>query len=299
MAGGVRKQRGRWYGLWHENGIKKSKVLGLCSEMTKTAARDAVAEIVRDVRANANTALFGPFVEGPFYNFYERKWKGSTKSTNENRMDVHLVKRFRDCSLETFRREQLQDFLDEKAKTLSYSMVTHLRWDLRQIFAMAQAEGLVRRNPAQLLFTPKKAAEKVAMVLTAAQIQRVIGCLAPREALITELAIFAGMRPGEIFALRRANVADQWVEVRERVYQGVLDSPKSERGFRKVALPGRACEHLHEWLKGVAPQSQAFVFASERATPLSKNNIWRRNMLPHLNPLECFEKMDNPSEGLS
>lgn len=120
------------------------------------------------------------------------------------------------------------------------------------------------------------------MVLTAAQIQRVIGCLAPREALITELAIFAGMRPGEIFALRRANVADQWVEVRERVYQGVLDSPKSERGFRKVALPGRACEHLHEWLKGVAPQSQAFVFASERATPLSKNNIWRRNMLPHL-----------------
>ena len=28
-TGGVRKQRGRWLGLWYEGGRKKSKVLGL------------------------------------------------------------------------------------------------------------------------------------------------------------------------------------------------------------------------------------------------------------------------------
>ena len=28
MAGGVRKQRGRWLALWREDGVKKSKILG-------------------------------------------------------------------------------------------------------------------------------------------------------------------------------------------------------------------------------------------------------------------------------
>ena len=36
--GGVRKQNGRWYGLWYEGGVKKSRVLGLSSEMTKGEA---------------------------------------------------------------------------------------------------------------------------------------------------------------------------------------------------------------------------------------------------------------------
>jgi hypothetical protein len=37
---------------------------------------------------------------------------------------------------------------------LSFSTVDHLRWDLKQIFDMAIAEGHIVRNPALLLFTP-------------------------------------------------------------------------------------------------------------------------------------------------
>jgi hypothetical protein len=45
-TGGVRKQRGRWIGLWYENGRKKSRVLGFIKDMTKGEAREAVAQIV-------------------------------------------------------------------------------------------------------------------------------------------------------------------------------------------------------------------------------------------------------------
>ena len=55
-AGGVRKQRGRWVGLWYENGIKKSQTLGLAKEMTKSDAREAVAKIVADVRTKQETS---------------------------------------------------------------------------------------------------------------------------------------------------------------------------------------------------------------------------------------------------
>lgn len=85
MAGGVRKQRGKWIALWREDGIKKSKILGACSEMTKTQARAAVAEIVKRIKRDTNTALFGPFVEGPYFDFYGRKWKESTAYNNKQR----------------------------------------------------------------------------------------------------------------------------------------------------------------------------------------------------------------------
>ncbi len=54
---------------------------------------------------------------------------------------------------------------------LSFSVVDHLRWDLKQIFDMAVAEGHVERNPALLLFTPKEAAKPVRRVMTMKEVQ--------------------------------------------------------------------------------------------------------------------------------
>jgi hypothetical protein len=62
-------------------------------------------------------------------------------------------------TLGSFTRDELQSFLDSKAQRgLSFSTVDHLRWDLKQILDMAVAEGYLRRNPAELLFTPRLAA---------------------------------------------------------------------------------------------------------------------------------------------
>ncbi len=51
-----------------------------------------------------------------------------------NRIEVHLVEPYRERQLGSFRRDELQDLLDAKAKGLSFSMVDHMRWDLKQIF---------------------------------------------------------------------------------------------------------------------------------------------------------------------
>jgi hypothetical protein len=76
-----------------------------------------------------------------------------------NRVSVHLVAPFSDRELSGFRRDELQDLLHLKVNKdgLSFSVVDHLRWDLKQSFDMAVAEGQVVRNPALLLFTPKEA----------------------------------------------------------------------------------------------------------------------------------------------
>jgi hypothetical protein len=93
--GGVRKQRGCWIGSWTVDGQRGSKVIGLVKEMTKTEAREEVARIVTQERAEGETNRewkFGEFVEKIYFPYYSRKWKDSTRENNINRVMVHLVK---------------------------------------------------------------------------------------------------------------------------------------------------------------------------------------------------------------
>ncbi len=283
-AGGVRKQRGRWRGFWYEGGVKKSKVVGFVKDMTKGEAREAVAKIVAEIRARRETPRkFGEFVEAVYFPYYGRKWKHSTQENNVNRIEVHLVEAYRERHLGGFRRDELQGLLDAKAKNLSFSMVDHLRWDLKQIFDMAVAEGQLQRNPALLLFTPKEAKKPVRRAMTIGEVQTMFAALDERERLITKLAVLAGMRPGEIFALTWGRMASTHADIRQRVYRRKLDTPKTDNSNRKAALSEGLLRDIEAWRAAAATTAgEAWVFPSERMTPLSKDNCWRREMLPKL-----------------
>src|SRR5580658_3783751 len=285
-TGGVRKQRGRWIGLWHEGGTKKSKVLGFIREMTKGEAREEVAKIVAKERAKreADRAWkFGEFVETIYFPYYSRKWKDSTRENNVNRISVHLVAPFDDRELLSFRRDELQDLLDLKAKGLSFSVVDHLRWDMKQIFDMAVAEGQVVRNPALLLFTPKEAKKPVHRAMTIREVQLCFGALDQRERLIAKLAILAGMRPGEIFAMTWGRLAATHADIRQRVYRRKIDTPKSDNSTRQAALSEGLLADIEAWrMVSVVTSDDAWVFPSERMTPVSKDNCWYRIMRPAL-----------------
>lgn len=284
-SGGVRKIGTMWHGYWRSaEGKQVSKTLGLVSEMTKTEARDAVAEIVKRQKQEANTKLFGPFVEGPYFEFYGGgKWKASTTESNKQIVRTHLVQAFQDRELGSLKREEFQALLDAKSKTHSFSVVDHLRWFLKQICDMAIAEGLLRLNPAALLYTPKAATKPIYRVMTVDQIVTSFGVLGQREILIAKLAILAGMRPGEIFGLTWGRIAEASAEVTQRVYRGKVDTPKTQQSVRKAALTASLIQDLESWrTSSGCSLASAFVFPSERGTALSKDNVWRRNMQPAL-----------------
>lgn len=287
-TGGVKKQRGRWIGMWWVDGSRKSKVLGFVSEMSKTRARQMVNAIVKaeTVKRQLDRSYkFGEFVSEIYFPYYERKWKKSTRENNVNRIENHLVEEFRERELSGIVRDELQDLLDSKARGgLSFSVVDHLRWDLRQIFEMAVAEGRLQRNPALLLFTPKEAARPVRRAMTLAEVNQCFAVLDFRERLIAKLAVIAGMRPGEIFGLTWGRLADTaCAEIVQRVYRGDIDTPKTNQSVRKAALSGAVAADIETWRQlAVDTRPGAWVFPSERLTPLSKDNCWRRKMEPRL-----------------
>jgi integrase len=254
--------------------------------MSKTEARDEIRRLVEEERAKRETNRiwkFGEFVEQIYFPFYSRKWKASTRENNVNRVSVHLVSEFGERELTSFLRDELQDLLDRKASGLSFSVVDHLRWDLRQIFAMAVAEGKIERNPALLLFTPREAVQPERRVMTIEEVQLCFSVLGQRERLIAKLAILAGMRPGEIFGLTWGRINATYAEIRQRVYRGLVDTPKTNQSFRKAALAEGVRAELEFW-RGLSVDTRdgAWVFPSERMTPLSRDNCWRRSMAPAL-----------------
>ena len=55
--------------------------------------------------------------------------------------------------------EELQGFLDRIAAKYSLSSVDHLRFRLLSVFKFAMSEGVVDRNPADALYTPRNCKE--------------------------------------------------------------------------------------------------------------------------------------------
>jgi integrase len=206
-----------------------------------------------------------------------------------NRVSVHLVEPFRDRDVAGFRRDELQDLLDLKAKqeALSFSVVDHLRWDLKQIFDMAAAEGHILLNPALLLFTPREAKKPRRRTLGIEQVQRLFEALAPRERLIAKFAVVGGMRPGEIFALTWGRLTATYADIRQRVYRRKIDTPKTENSYRQAALSEGLLAEIEAWrLAALKTDDRAWVFPSERMTPLSKDNCWYRIMKPALKKVD-------------
>jgi integrase len=287
----LRKQGGVWVwlGMWREADNRRTKTLGTKSEMTKTDARKKLDAILAPINSWSGAGNWnmrtGDFIRDIYYPFCRRKWKRSTRMTTEERIDKHIIPELEESEIRTVSRVRLQEFLDRKAAAgCSFSVVNNLRFNLRHIFWVAVSDGYTERNPADLLFTPRDAKRTVQRVATAAEITAAFAVLDLRERLILKLAGIAGMRPGEIFALKWASLEPLYAEVRQRIYRGDVDSPKSAKSFRRVALGGSLLSDVSGWRALCAnTDPEAWVFPSEGGeTPIRKENVWQRRIGPKL-----------------
>jgi integrase len=276
----------RWVriGKYREDGIGRTKVLGHCAELTEGGAWAKLQEYLLPLneRAGHRHALptsFRAYVLNVYLPQRRKKWKDSTDQTTTERIQTYLLRAFEDFELTNLSRDRLQKFLDQKARSLSRSVVSHLRWDLNAIFKMAAEDAIIEGNPAGSLVTPKEAKTRTKRVMTKEQVRLALSVLDLRERVIFLLAVLVGMRPGEILALRWGKVDPQMIEIAQRVYRGLPDDPKTERGKRQAALPPDLAQDVNAWREisaNTAPD--ALVFPSERGTYLSRDNFLRRNI---------------------
>lgn len=149
---------------------------------------------------------------------------------------------------------------------------------------MAKAEGMVTRNPALQLFIPRESPRPTHRTMSVDEVKCAFAALPLRERLIFKLAVLAGMRPGEIFALRCGRITETALHIRERVYRGRVDTPKTHKSKRSVALSAIVREDLDKWLTVPSVKDpDAWLFPSENVvTPFPKENAMYRHIRPRL-----------------
>jgi integrase len=279
-----------WRLQWRENGHGRTRILGTYAAMSRAEADAERRRILAPLNAvpsavGTSAVTVRRFVEDEYLTVKTRVWKASTRQTTEQIIEAHILREIGSRAIAAVTRKELQALLDRKAEAdLSSSVVGHVRWQLVAIFGMARADGLTTVNPAEELVAPrcKDAGER--LTIDADTIRRAEMVLNIRERLIFHLAVYHGMRPGEIVGLQAGDLRDGMIHVARRVYRGVVDTPKSRKSRRPIPLMDRTAAVVEHWLS-MRPESpqEGWLFPSETSdTPLSYSNVYRRNIQPTL-----------------
>jgi integrase len=120
------------------------------------------------------------------------------------------------------------------------------------------------------------------------EIEAILRAAKPPDDTILRLAIYAGLRRGELFGLQWGDI--DWgagidggrIWVRRSIYRGEITTPKTEHSTRFVDVPQRMLDDLMIYRETHQPMDTGFVFRSEKGTAIDPDNWYKRRFLPTL-----------------
>lgn len=160
---------------------------------------------------------------------------------------------------------------------------------LKAIMATTAEDNAIRRNPCRVKgASTEKSPERP--TVTVPHVYQLADAAGDRYRALILLACFAGLRWGELAALRRADldIGSGLLHVRRQLVEVAGRPPffadvKSDAGRRTVAIPPVILADLTGHLdRHVAPEADALLFTSPTGKALRHGNFRRRNWLPAL-----------------
>lgn len=122
----------------------------------------------------------------------------------------------------------------------------------------------------------------------------------PPDDTIVKVAIYSGLRRGEIFSLQwpdldPGNGRDGGrLHVRRSIYQGAITAPKTEESDRVVDVPQRLLDDLAIYRAMYPPIGEGFIFRTVKGRPMDPDAWHRERLVPILEQA----KLRLPRSGL-
>jgi len=267
--------------------IRRSEVLGTVAEMPSIReARQRLSDLLRKV----NSDDYRPQSVWTFRSFVEGRWKPevfptlkfSSKKFYENVIDAHLNPAFGDTQLRQITRETVQSFLIAKTRSgLSPKTIKHIRTVFGTIIEAAVMQDLLTDNPVRRTRLPRPGPVKEQAPIEPESVTALIARLPEPSRSVASLLAMTGLRIGELLALRWQDVDLQngLLSVRQTVYEGHFDEPKTKRSKRRIPL-GPKCVEILAALKLTGAESANLVFPARNGSPLSRRNLLIRQLKP-------------------
>ncbi len=259
--------------------------LGLKSEMKKWEAEKKLQGII-DKATDPSMVTPSPkcnlkwFWEQRYRPLKEPTWKVSSAPKMVYFISRYIVEPFAETPLTSLNRFVLQKHLNGLAEKYSRSVILNFRTYTKAMLDEAVEQGFLGRNPAAKLELPKTR-KPTRRTLTVEEIAQLLDSMSGRDRLIVRMFLVLGLRPGELFALRREDRAGpNQIRIDESISPiSGLVGLKTDASDAYVWLPQSLALELDFWIEGMTDQRpEAFLFASRsgRNTPISANNFLKR-----------------------
>jgi integrase len=233
------------------------------------------------LREAAEAWLEGAKAEPPtILNRSGQPYKPSVLRGYEQDLRNHVLDDLGARRLTDIRRGDIQALIDRLlGKGLSGSRVRNVILPMRVIYRHALERDEVNINPTTHLRLPNgsKPRDRAATLSEAADL---LDALPDDLRPIFATAFYAGMRRGELMALRWENIdlAAGTIRVtRSWDEQAGEIEPKSEKGKRTVPITALLRDHLTEHKAATGRDGHDFVFGSIHGRPFTPSNVWRRS----------------------
>jgi len=191
---------------------------------------------------------------------------------------------FGEMQLRSIGGETIQAFINStklSAKTRRNMVLT-----LRMIWKSAKGWGFVAHDPFEGVVLPK-VQNQSRIFFTLEQLQRIIGEADEPCRTLYWLAGETGMRAGELcgLTLDNVNLDTCVINVKQSVWRGKLQAPKTTNSIRSFAISNGLAAHLRIFLESWRANALRLLFATSKGTPWDQNLVVKRKLHPLLDRL--------------
>jgi integrase len=220
----------------------------------------------------------------------ESRWGAHAAPTTKSVIRRHLIARLGGLTLDKLNAKDLQAFVDEMAgnnasDSLLHKVVTHLR----AILDLAQESGILRVNPmrsraSKFSYRSSKIASE--RHLSIEECGALLGELEGRNLIIVRMFIQLGLRPKELFAVRRNDVEGNFIRIDEILIKGRIKRIATAETALGVYVPPDLLANISSWMQSKNGQENDWLFPASRPRgpvgrpPVSHDHFRNRILKP-------------------
>lgn len=221
-----------------------------------------------------------------------------TSTLYETVVNLHIKPFFKNLPVSTIQPDHAEKCLADAQRYSKY-MQQKVNFHMNAIFKRAALQRLITQSPAENIDRPKLNADPEYNILEPEEIKTFFTMLEDDLFLkiYIKLAIFTGMRAGEVCGLRRDSISFEnkeieikqvvkWYTKKERADIDhnkpwkIVKRPKTPAGFRKLPISNELIKDLQIFLIEQRDNPNNLLFANQFGDPVRHSNFFKLHVKP-------------------